>query len=77
MKNLKIILICVMCITCLIKSSAQGLSLTFNLNENDTLANMIADSKKYDIESFTLSGYVNSVNTLYIINLNNINNSSD
>lgn len=51
-------------------ANAQGLSLSFNLTETDTLANMIAKSKKYDITSLTLSGYVNDVNTLYIQDLN-------
>ena len=35
---------------------AQGLSLVFNLSETDTLANMIAKSKKYNISELTLSG---------------------
>lgn len=50
--------------------NAQGLSLTFNLTETDTLANMIANSKKYEITSLTLSGYINEVNTQYILDLN-------
>lgn len=53
---------------------SQVLSLSFNLSETDTLANMIANSKKYDISSLTISGYVNSANTLYIIDLNNKGN---
>lgn len=51
-------------------SKAQGLSLSFNLTETDTLANMIAESKKYDITSLTLTGYVNEENTKYIKDLN-------
>ena len=52
------------------ESKAQGLSLTFNLTENDNLASMIAESKKYEISSLTLSGYVNEENTKYIKDLN-------
>lgn len=66
----KIICAAILNILCFAKSDAQGLSLSFNLTETDTLANMIADSKKYEIASLTLSGYVNSANTLYIIKLN-------
>jgi len=49
---------------------AQGLSLSFDLTENDTLAYMIAESKKYDITSLKLSGILNAENTNYIRDLN-------
>lgn len=64
------VLIVLLCSVSYITTHAQGLSLSFNLSETDTLANMIADSKKYNIESLTLSGYVNDVNTKYIQELN-------
>jgi len=51
-------------------NNAQSLSLSFNLTETDYLADMIAESKKYNIESLTLSGYVNEENTKFIIDLN-------
>ena len=60
----------IFCMLCLVKANAQGLSLSFNLKETDTLANMIADSKKYDIASLTLAGHINDVNTKYIQDLN-------
>lgn len=65
------VLIVLLCSVNYITTHAQGLSLSFNLSETDTLANMIAESKKYDIESLTLAGYINSTNVLYIIDLNN------
>ena len=65
-----ILLVMLMSVTSLSKVYSQGLSLSFNLTETDTLANMIAESKKYDITSLTLSGYVNDVNTSYILDLN-------
>lgn len=65
-----LILICMLNMLNLPKSKAQGLSLSFNLTEKDTLENMIADSKKYEISSLTLSGYVNEENTKYIKDLN-------
>ena len=49
---------------------SQGLSLSLNLTETDTLANMIAASKKYEISSLTLSGYINEENTKFIKDLN-------
>ena len=49
---------------------AQGLSLVFNLSETDTLANMIAESKKYNISELTLSGEINIPNADYIRDLN-------
>ena len=64
------VLIVLLCSVSFITTHAQGLSLSFNLSETDTLSNMIADSKKYDISSLTLSGYVNDVNTQYIQDLN-------
>ena len=53
-----------------IGANAQGLSLSFNLTETDTLANIIAASRKYEISSLTLSGYINRENVDYIKNLN-------
>ena len=71
MKQLKYtLLVCILSLLNLSETRAQGLSLSFDLIETDTLANMIADSKKYDIESLTLSGYVNDANTKYIQDLN-------
>ena len=72
MKTTKLskVLIVLLCSVSFITTHAQGLSLSFNLSETDTLSNMIADSKKYDISSLTLSGYVNDVNTQYIQDLN-------
>lgn len=55
---------------CIVRANAQGLSLSFNLTETDTLAKMIAASKKYDISSLTLSGYISEINTKYIKDLN-------
>lgn len=66
----KFILTCMLSLLCLVRANAQGLSLSFNLSETDTLENMIAESKKYDITSLTLSGYVNDVNVSYIKDLN-------
>ena len=72
MKTTKLskVLIVLLCSVSFITTHAQGLSLSFNLSETDTLSNMIADSKKYEISSLTLSGYINSDNTQYIIDLN-------
>ena len=72
MKTTKLtkVLIVLLCSVSFITTHAQGLSLSFNLSETDTLSNMIAESKKYDISSLTLSGYVNDVNTQYIQDLN-------
>lgn len=65
------VLIVLLCSVSFITTHAQGLSLSFNLNETDTLSNMIADSKKYDITELTLSGVINIPNADYIIDLNN------
>ena len=71
MKTLgKIILACMLCTLCLMRANAQGLSLSFNLTETDTLANMIADSKKYEISSLTIKGFINATNIKYILDLN-------
>ena len=64
------VLIVLLCSVSFITTHAQGLSLSFNLNETDTLSNMIADSKKYDITELTLSGVINIPNADYIIDLN-------
>ena len=58
------------CLAVINEINAQGISLSFNLTKNDTLANMIADSKKYDIKSLTLSGYVNEANIKFITDIN-------
>lgn len=52
------------------QSNAQRLSLSFNLTETDTLANMIAESKKYIINELILSGVINIPNANYIRDLN-------
>lgn len=72
MKNslLSKVLIVLLCSVSFITTHAQGLSLSFNLTENDKLENMIADSKKYEIISLTLSGYVNGANIKYITDIN-------
>lgn len=72
MKNslLSKVLIVLLCSVSFITTHAQGLSLSFNLTENDNLENMIADSKKYEIISLTLSGYVNGANIKYITDIN-------
>ncbi len=64
------VLIVLLCSVSFITTHAQGLSLSFNLSETDTLANMIAESKKYDITELTLSGVINIPNANYIRNLN-------
>jgi hypothetical protein len=69
-KNLFVILIIIMSAINLSTVKAQDLSLSFSLTETDNLADMIADSKKYDISSLTLSGYVNENNIKYIQDLN-------
>ena len=71
-KTICTVMICILCMFNYEEAKAQGLSLSFNLTETDTLANMIAESKKYNIESLTLSGYVNEENTKYIQDLNSI-----
>ena len=63
------LLVCVLSMLDFSETSAQGLSLSFNLTMTDTLANMIADSKKYDIVSLTLVGVVNEENVVYIKDL--------
>lgn len=60
----------IFCMLCFVRANAQGLSLSFDLTEEDTLANMIADSKKYSIKSLKLSGIISSVNMNYIRDLN-------
>lgn len=72
MKTTKLskVLIVLLCSVSFITTHAQGLSLSFNLSETDTLANMIAESKKYDITELTLSGVINIPNANYIRNLN-------
>ena len=65
-----IILICILSMLNLFKSYAQGLSLSFNLTEKDTLANMIAESKKYSINELILSGVINIPNATFIRDLN-------
>ena len=72
MKQLKYtLLVCILSMLNLSETRAQGLSLSFNLSETDTLANMIAESKKNDITELTLSGVINIPNADYIIDLNN------
>ena len=64
------VLIVLLCSVSFVTTHAQGLSLSFNLSETDTLANMIAESKKYDITELTLSGVINIPNANYIRDLN-------
>ena len=58
-----IILICILSMLNLYESQAQVFSYFFDFSETDTLTNMIAGSKKYEISSLALFGYVDETKT--------------